>query len=89
MAHSVIRTGAGVYVITAEQALGRRDSLAQGTVWIDGYHDFNTGRWLETYHQQAGNPSGSAGLGSEQDWAWDGDEWDLFMAGVTQWVNVE
>jgi hypothetical protein len=88
-AGSVIRTGGGVYVITGDQELGQSDTVAHGTVWVDGYHDSSTGRWLDTYHRQAGAPSGSAGLGSEQDWAWDGDEWDLFVAGVTQWVNVE
>ncbi len=88
-AGSVIRTDSGVYAITAELPLGVGDSVLTGTVWIDGYHDFSTGRWLDTYQRQVGAASGSHGLGSEQDWAWDGDEWDLFLAGVTQWVRVE
>ena len=76
----------GTYTIQSETATTRTD-YALGTVWTAAYYDAGSARWLDTYYygQLNGQPSGSAGLGSEYDQAWNGLAWDDFgLAGVHQ-----
>lgn len=83
----VIEAGSGHYVIWAEEWIGSGTD-GWGTVWVDGYLDAGTGTWLTPYFSTVGQPSGRAGLGSEVDWAWDGDAWDAFgLAGATDVVR--
>jgi hypothetical protein len=82
-------TDQGRYVITAEQELGRAAETARGTIWIDAYWDAGSGRALSAYFPSVGQSSGTAGLGSESDWIWDGDNHDWAGFGDTRWVDVE
>jgi hypothetical protein len=77
------------YRIEAEEELGRRAADPWGTVWIDGYRDGETGRWLWNATRETGAPATRNGLGTEQDWVWAGDGWDWFGWGNTWWVTYE
>lgn len=87
---TVVRPG-GTYTITAESSLGGQ-VIADGTVWTTGgYHDISANQQLTSYsaYVLAGAPSGYGGLGSEFDYAWDGDEWDDFGLAGTVKASLE
>jgi hypothetical protein len=86
-----LATAHGAYTITAEAALGGQ-IIAAGTVWTtSGYFDASANQLLPSYSASVlgGAPSGTAGLGSEYDHAWDGDEWDDFGRGGLDVASVE
>jgi hypothetical protein len=82
-------TAWGVYRIEAEEPLGRRADQPWGTVYMDGYYDAGSRRWLSSIGIETGQPVGRNWLGSESDWVWDGDNHDWTGGGDTRWVNVE
>jgi hypothetical protein len=84
-------TAHGTYTITAAASLGGQ-VIANGTVWTtSGYFDASVSQTLPSYSASVlgGAPSGTAGLGSEYDRAWDGDEWDDFGLGGLHLASVE
>jgi hypothetical protein len=86
-----LATAQGAYTITAEAPLGGQ-VIAAGTVWTtSGYFDASANQLLPSYSASVlgGAPSGTAGLGSEYDRAWDGDEWDDFGRGGLDLASVE
>ena len=85
---TVIQAARGFYVIDQEIALGRHSGFADGTLWITGYFDAGSGRFLDTYNELVGEPSGIGGLGSETDAAFTGRQWDWFGFGDTHWVDA-
>jgi hypothetical protein len=81
----------GTYIITAAASLGGQ-VIANGTVWTTGgYYDGSARQLLTSYsgYVQGGAPTGYGGLGSEFDYAWDGDEWDDFGRAGTVQASVE
>ncbi|NGM21478.1 hypothetical protein G3576_15750 [Roseomonas stagni] len=80
----------GTYTIQSETATTRTD-VGIGTVWTAAYYDAGSATWLTTYYygHLNGQPSGRSGLGSEYDYAWDGDEWDDFGAAGLHQADVE
>ncbi len=84
-----ITTSGGRYSILREAAFDGPASM-KGSVWVFGYYDSSAATWLNTYNFNiAGATSGTNGLGSERDTAWDGDEWDAFGQGGALLANVE
>jgi hypothetical protein len=79
----------GVYRIESEEQLGRRADQPWSTVYIDGYYDGASARWLRTVGMDSGQPVGRDWFGSEVDWVWDGDNHDWTGGGNTWWVTVE
>jgi hypothetical protein len=62
----------------------------QGMTWVFGYYDASVDIWMATYQLNiAGTTSGLRGLGSEYDYAWDGDEWDDFGLGGVHLASIE
>lgn len=89
-AGTVIPTARGQYTITGEAPAGAFGSQPTGTVWVSWFYEADSGRVLQTQHdQRGGGPAAGRGLGNEQDFAWDGDAWDAFGAGDTRGVVVE
>ncbi|WP_439595443.1 hypothetical protein [Falsiroseomonas sp.] len=81
----------GTYTITGTASLGGQ-VIADGTVWTTGgYYDVSANQQLTSYagYVLGGAPSGYGGLGSEFDYAWDGDEWDDFGYAGTVQASVE
>ena len=87
-AGDTIPTDFGSYRIDAEYDWN--GSQGPGAVWTSGYYDLSTDRWLPTYAwgTLGGQPSGSGGLGSEWDRAWDDDEWIAFGRGGLDLAGV-
>ncbi len=86
----VIARAQGSYTINSKVA-STWAGVAQGAVFVTSYYDAGSTTWLTPYYWNyvPGVPGGRAGLGSEYDWAWDGDEWDDFgQAGLYQ-ADVE
>ncbi|MGG5888740.1 hypothetical protein ACLF3G_16510 [Falsiroseomonas sp. HC035] len=86
---SIQATATGRYVI--EAAFGWTGSLRHGTVFTSAYYDASAETWMPTYTWSAagGQPSGSGGLGSELDYAWDGDQWLDFGQGGANLASVD
>ncbi|MBU8537311.1 hypothetical protein [Falsiroseomonas tokyonensis] len=81
----------GTYTITGTASLGGQ-AMAHGTVWTTGgYFDASANQQLTSYsaYVLGGAPSGYGGLGSEFDYAWDGDEWDDFGRAGTVQASLE
>ncbi|NKC32689.1 hypothetical protein [Falsiroseomonas selenitidurans] len=86
-----VATAGGTYTITGKASLGGQ-VIADGTVWTTGgYHDSSAQQWLTSYSGfvLGGAPSGYGGLGSELDYAWDGDEWDDYGRAGALLASVE
>ncbi len=85
-AGDVITKPLGRYVIEVNVPQGSTRHHAPGTVWIDSYFDAKSGQTMKAYMPYtAGLASNGNGLGNEQDWVWDGDEYDLVgQAGALQ-----
>ncbi|WP_439548196.1 hypothetical protein [Falsiroseomonas sp.] len=83
-----IDTAFGRYAVTGEYHWG--GSTGRGTVYTTSYDDASAGVSMPTYYWGTlnGSPSGSGGLGSEYDYAWDGDEWSDFGAGGANLANA-
>jgi hypothetical protein len=86
---SIKPTATGRYVI--EAAFGWTGSLQHGTVFTTAYFDASAQTWMPTYNWNGlgGKPSGSGGLGSELDYAWDGDQWLDFGQGGSNLASVD
>jgi hypothetical protein len=86
----VLARAAGRYVIETEAAAGTARVVPAGTVWIDTYLDAQSGTTMKGYmFHTAGQPSVGRGLGNEQDWVFDGDEWDAIGQGGALQSDVE
>ncbi|NGM24382.1 hypothetical protein G3576_30640 [Roseomonas stagni] len=84
-----IDTANGRYLIQQESPYAGPIST-QGLVWVFRYYDASVNEMLRTYQfNVAGTASGTRGLGSEYDYAWDGDEWDDFGVGGIHRASVE
>lgn len=87
-AGEVIWTAQGYYVIWQVDELGRSAGQPWGAVFVDTYYDAGSATWLPTASSRSTFRSGEAGLGSERDWVFDGDEWDqIGAAGITDVVR--
>jgi hypothetical protein len=73
----------GTYVIVAAEDQAQDLSLhglEEGQVFVAWYRDAGLGQFLPTRNGGA-TPSGTGGLGTEQDAAWNGEGWDAFGLG--------
>ena len=73
----------GIYVIVAAEDQGQDLSLyglEEGQVFVAWYRDSGLGQFLPTRNGGA-TRSGTGGLGTEQDAAWNGEGWDAFGLG--------
>lgn len=86
---STLSTPNGIYRIVAEEERGvdlAGAGLQEGAVAVAWYRDASTATFLVTQHG-AGSPVGSAGLGSESDAAWNGQDWTEFGRGGSAQVD--
>ncbi len=84
-----IETDHGHYDILQANAYSGPAS-AQGLVWVFRYYDSSLDTWMTTYQNSvAATVSGTRGLGSEYDYAWDDDEWDDFGVGGVHLASIE
>ncbi|WP_270938300.1 hypothetical protein, partial [Falsiroseomonas oryzae] len=87
---TTIQGAAGTYTILSEEERGldlTGVGLEDGQVFVEWYLDGRSGGFLAT-RNGAALPSGSAGLGSEVDAAWNGLTWDSFGRGGLDLVDA-
>lgn len=87
---AIVAAPFGVYTILTEEERGMDLTplgLEDGQVFVEWYWHRASGQFLPT-RNGSGTASGTAGLGTERDFAWSGTGWAAFGAGGAQQIDA-